>query len=106
MGFDKTRGLGINAQGPTQIIEESKQKGHRGLGYTVEGFNDEAADWDFDTDPVTIFTRTFSLSTFVFFQYDPQAPVEEEVHWCPPSEHIEEPLNLEEIRQWIELGPV
>ncbi|CAF1274866.1 unnamed protein product [Adineta ricciae] len=84
MGFDNTRGLGRNAQGPTQIVEESKQKGHRGLGYTVEGFNDEAAEWDFDTDP---------------------APVEEEVHWCPPSEHTEDPLNIEEIRQWIKLEP-
>ena len=65
MGYDKTRGLGRDAQGPTKIIEESKQKGHRGLGYTVEGFNDEAADWDFDTDPVNIFIRTFSLPLFL-----------------------------------------
>ncbi|CAF3479483.1 unnamed protein product [Adineta steineri] len=84
MGYDKNRGLGLNAQGPTKIIEESKQKGHRGLGYTNKGFNDITAEWDFDTDP---------------------APIEEEVHWCPSSDQSEIPLNLDDMREWIKLGP-
>ncbi|CAF0741182.1 unnamed protein product [Adineta steineri] len=84
MGYDKNRGLGLNAQGPTKIIEESKQKGHRGLGYTNKGFNDIAAEWDYDTDP---------------------APIEEEVHWCPSSDQTEIPLNLDDMREWIKLGP-
>ncbi len=50
MGYDETRGLGRNALGPTKLIEESKQKGLRGLGYTMQGFNDEKAEWDFDND--------------------------------------------------------
>lgn len=62
MGFDKNRGLGRNAQGPTKIIEESKQKGRRGLGFTFEDFNDEATDWDFDDDPVN---RYFSFYYFL-----------------------------------------
>ncbi|CAF0732775.1 unnamed protein product [Adineta steineri] len=84
MGYDKNRGLGLNAQGPTKIIEESKQKGHRGLGYINKGFNDIAAEWDYDTDP---------------------APIEEEVHWCPSSDQTEIPLNLDDMREWIKLGP-
>lgn len=52
MGFDKKVGLGRNAKAPTKLIEESKQKGLRGLGYTFTNFNDQSADWDFDTDPV------------------------------------------------------
>ncbi len=55
MGYDKNRGLGLNAQGPTKLVEESKQKGRRGLGFTFKDFNDETADWNFDNDPVKIF---------------------------------------------------
>ena len=58
MGYDKTRGLGVNAQGPTKLIEESKQKGRRGLGFSFKDFTDETADWNFDNDPVSI---SFSL---------------------------------------------
>ena len=61
MGYDKTRGLGLNAQGPTKLIEESKQKGRRGLGFSFKDFNDEAADWDFDNDPVCISFSHFLL---------------------------------------------
>jgi hypothetical protein len=54
MGYDKDRGLGLNAQGPTKLIEESKQKGQRGLGFVLEEFTDVTAEWDFDDDPVNI----------------------------------------------------
>ncbi|CAF4695389.1 unnamed protein product [Rotaria sp. Silwood1] len=84
MGYDKNIGLGLNAKGPTKLIEESKQKGRRGLGFTYKEFNDVTAEWNFDNDP---------------------APVEEEIHWCPSSDHIEAPLNLDEMREWIKLGP-
>ncbi|CAF1455658.1 unnamed protein product [Rotaria magnacalcarata] len=84
MGYDKNRGLGLNAQGPTKIIEESKQKGRRGLGFTFKNFDDETTEWDFDNDP---------------------APIEEEVRCCPPNNHMEAPLNLDEMREWIKLGP-
>jgi len=52
MGYDKDRGLGLNAQGPTKLIEESKQKGRRGLGFTFKDFSDDTAEWNFDNDPV------------------------------------------------------
>ncbi|CAF2555162.1 unnamed protein product [Rotaria sp. Silwood2] len=69
---------------PTKIIEESKQKGRRGLGFTFKNFDDETTEWDFDNDP---------------------APIEEEeVRRCPPNNHIEAPLNLDEMREWIKLG--
>lgn len=54
MGYDKTRGLGLNAQGPTKLIEESKQKGHRGLGFSFKDFSNETAEWDFNNDPVRL----------------------------------------------------
>lgn len=54
MGYDKDRGLGRNAQGPTKIIEESKQKGTRGLGFTYPGFSNDTVEWNFDNDPVNI----------------------------------------------------
>lgn len=28
------------------------------------------------------------------------------MQWCPPSDHIEAPLDLDEMHQWIQLGPV
>jgi hypothetical protein len=61
MGYDKNRGLGVNAQGPTKIIEESKQKGRRGLGFAFKEFNDETAEWNFENDPVSAcFYSSFS----------------------------------------------
>lgn len=35
-----------------------------------------------------------------------QAPVEEEIQWCPPAAHEESPLSLNEMLGWIALGPV
>ncbi|CAF1495464.1 unnamed protein product, partial [Rotaria sordida] len=81
MGYDKNRGLSLNAQGPTKIIEESKQKGRRGLGFTFKNFDDETTEWDFDNDPAPIEEE------------------EEEVRWRPPNNHIEVPLNLDEMRE-------
>ncbi|CAF1374334.1 unnamed protein product [Rotaria sordida] len=83
MGYDKSRGLSLNAQGPTKIIEESKQKGRRGLGFTFKNFDDETTEWDFDNDPAPIEEE------------------EEEVRWRPLNNHIEVPLNLDEMREWI-----
>ena len=60
MGFDENRGLGRNSQGPTKLIEESKQKGRRGLGFTYKHFSDDKAEWNFDNDPVD---RDFILSS-------------------------------------------
>ena len=52
MGYDESVGLGRNAKGPTKLIEESKQKGLRGLGFSIKNFDDKSADWNFEHDPV------------------------------------------------------
>jgi hypothetical protein len=65
MGYNKDRGLGLNAQGPTKLIEESKQKGRRGLGFTFKEFNNETAEWNFDDDPVNI--SMFHSSSHLYF---------------------------------------
>ncbi|CAF3385074.1 unnamed protein product [Rotaria socialis] len=84
MGYDEKHGLGRNSKGPTKLVEESKQRGRRGLGFSYEKFSDETVGWDFENDP---------------------APVEEEIYWCPSSDHLEASLNLDEMREWIKLGP-
>lgn len=82
--YDPSRGLGRNAVAPTKIIEDSKQRGQRGLGFTYKAFENESADWNFNNDP---------------------APVDEDVSWCPHPEEVEAPLHIDELREWIELGP-
>jgi hypothetical protein len=66
MRYDKSSGIGRNAKGPTKLIEESKQKGQRGLGFVLEEFTDVTAEWDFDDDPVNISFFFFSFS-FIFY---------------------------------------
>lgn len=61
MGYDKNRGLGVNSQGPTKLIEESKQKGRRGLGFSFQNFNDNTAEWDFRDDPVNQLCAFFCI---------------------------------------------
>lgn len=61
MGHVEGRGLGLNAQGPTKPVEESKQKGRRGLGFTYKEFTDDTAGWDFDNDPVNRFDCDLQL---------------------------------------------
>ncbi|CAF3911063.1 unnamed protein product [Rotaria magnacalcarata] len=84
MGYDEKHGLGRNSKGPTKLVEESKQRGRRGLGFSYEKFSDETVEWNFENDP---------------------APVEEEIYWCSSSDHLEASLNLDEMREWIKLGP-
>jgi cap1 methyltransferase len=67
MGFEKNRGLGVNSQGRTEPIEESKQKGRRGLGFTLDDFNDETAEWDFDDDPVNKLFSSLSHLHFILY---------------------------------------
>ncbi|CAF0789150.1 unnamed protein product [Didymodactylos carnosus] len=80
MGYSDKKGLGIHEQGSTSIIETSKQKGRRGLGFSLTDFADETVKWDFNEDP---------------------ALVEEQVQWCPFVE--ETPLQLDDLRQWLKL---
>ena len=67
MGYEKNRGLGRNAQGRVEPVEESKQIGRRGLGFTFKDFTNDTAEWDFDNDPVTKdFSFFFSIFKFCF----------------------------------------
>lgn len=46
MGFEQGRGLGRYGQGRADIIEASQQRGRRGLGFRVEGFDDKDFTWE------------------------------------------------------------
>lgn len=46
MGFKEGEGLGKYSQGRKDIVETSNQKGRRGLGLTLQGFDQELnVDW-------------------------------------------------------------
>jgi hypothetical protein len=64
MGYDHGLGLGVNQQGSTNIIEESTQKGRRGLGFTFEQFDNQTDDWDFNNDPVDERTCLFAFDSY------------------------------------------
>lgn len=46
MGFQQGGGLGRFGQGRADIIEASQQRGRRGLGFRVEGFDDKDFTWE------------------------------------------------------------
>ena len=46
MGYQKGKGLGKLGTGITQPVEESVQKGRRGLGYMLEGLEKEEVQWE------------------------------------------------------------
>nr|KAF6461641.1 cap methyltransferase 1 [Molossus molossus] len=52
MGFKEGEGLGKYSQGRKDIVEASNQKGRRGLGLTLQGFDQELnVDWRDEPEP-------------------------------------------------------
>ncbi|KAI8784467.1 cap-specific mRNA (nucleoside-2-O-)-methyltransferase 1 [Biomphalaria glabrata] len=82
MGHKEGEGLGKHGQGRTQIVEESKQRGRRGLGMVVPGLEPSDIEWDFSKEEIVI---------------------DEEVEWLPP--YTGPMPDLEEFKTWITVGP-
>uniref|UniRef100_W5L0A0 Cap-specific mRNA (nucleoside-2'-O-)-methyltransferase 1 n=1 Tax=Astyanax mexicanus TaxID=7994 RepID=W5L0A0_ASTMX len=81
MGFKEGEGLGKFGQGRKEIVEASTQRGRRGLGLTLQGFQGELnVDW----------------------QDEPEATAFEEVSWFP--ECSTEMPDAEELRDWMAVG--
>ncbi|XP_063161020.1 cap-specific mRNA (nucleoside-2'-O-)-methyltransferase 1 isoform X2 [Candoia aspera] len=81
MGFREGEGLGKYGQGRQEIVEASQQKGRRGLGLTLKGFDGEVN---------------------VNWQDEPEASAYEQVDWCP--ECTTEIPDAEEMKDWIMIG--
>ncbi|OCT79566.1 cap-specific mRNA (nucleoside-2'-O-)-methyltransferase 1-like isoform X1 [Xenopus laevis] len=81
MGFREGEGLGKFGQGRKEIIESSNQKGRRGLGMVLKGFEKE----------LNINWRT-----------EPEATAYEEVDWFP--ECTTEIPDADELSDWMTVG--
>lgn len=81
MGFREGEGLGKYGQGRKEIVETSNQKGRRGLGLILKGFEkDLNVDW----------------------RNQPEATAYEEVDWFP--ECTTEIPDTDELSDWMTLG--
>ncbi|KAM3603437.1 uncharacterized protein V6R79_022484 [Siganus canaliculatus] len=81
MGFREGEGLGKFGQGRKEIVEASTQRGRRGLGLTLQGFQGELnVDWRDEPEPSAI----------------------EKVDWFP--ECTTEMPDSDELRDWMTLG--
>ncbi|XP_068199313.1 cap-specific mRNA (nucleoside-2'-O-)-methyltransferase 1 isoform X2 [Antennarius striatus] len=81
MGYRKGEGLGKFGQGRKEIVEASTQRGRRGLGLTLQGFQGELnIDWRDEPEPTAI----------------------EKVEWFP--ECTTEIPDSDELRDWMTLG--
>uniref|UniRef100_A0A3Q4BLC1 Cap-specific mRNA (nucleoside-2'-O-)-methyltransferase 1 n=1 Tax=Mola mola TaxID=94237 RepID=A0A3Q4BLC1_MOLML len=81
MGFREGEGLGKFGQGRKEIVEASTQRGRRGLGLTLQGFQGELnVDWRDEPEPSAI----------------------EKVDWFP--ECTTEIPDTDELREWMILG--
>ena len=52
MGYQKGLGLGKNQQGRADIVEASQQRGRRGLGLHIKGFEQPDVEWNFEKEEV------------------------------------------------------
>ena len=71
MGFQQGRGLGKYEQGRVEIVEMSKQKGRRGLGLSLGGFEASEMEWDFEKDVVRAKYQILFYFVCIFYnKYD------------------------------------
>lgn len=61
MGFEPGRGLGRYGQGRADIIEASQQRGRRGLGFRVEGFDDKDFTWEEEEEVFNILLCSYYM---------------------------------------------
>uniref|UniRef100_A0A1A8NGL2 Cap-specific mRNA (nucleoside-2'-O-)-methyltransferase 1 n=1 Tax=Nothobranchius rachovii TaxID=451742 RepID=A0A1A8NGL2_9TELE len=81
MGFREGEGLGKFGQGRKEIVEASTQRGRRGLGLTLQGFQGELnVDW----------------------RDEPEPSATEKVEWFP--ECTTEIPDADELRDWMVVG--
>ncbi|KAJ8274745.1 hypothetical protein COCON_G00093700 [Conger conger] len=81
MGFREGEGLGKFGQGRKEIVEASTQRGRRGLGLTLQGFQGELnVDWQDEPEPSAV----------------------EQVQWFP--ECSTEIPDADELRDWMTVG--
>ncbi|XP_023256255.1 cap-specific mRNA (nucleoside-2'-O-)-methyltransferase 1 [Seriola lalandi dorsalis] len=81
MGFREGEGLGKFGQGRKEIVEASTQRGRRGLGLTLQGFQGELnVDWRDEPEPSAV----------------------EKVDWFP--ECTTETPDTDELRDWMIQG--
>ncbi|BFZ07756.1 hypothetical protein BsWGS_10795 [Bradybaena similaris] len=81
MGHKEGTGLGKHGQGRTQIVEASTQRGRRGLGMNVTGFEPSNIEWDFSKEEIII---------------------DEVIEWLPP--YTGSVPSFEEMQTWKEVG--
>ncbi|XP_071388376.1 cap-specific mRNA (nucleoside-2'-O-)-methyltransferase 1 [Centroberyx affinis] len=82
MGFREGEGLGKFGQGRKEIVEASTQRGRRGLGLMLQGFQGELnIDWQDEPEPSAV----------------------EKVDWFP--ECSTEIPDADELKDWMALGP-
>uniref|UniRef100_A0A671RNW1 Cap-specific mRNA (nucleoside-2'-O-)-methyltransferase 1 n=1 Tax=Sinocyclocheilus anshuiensis TaxID=1608454 RepID=A0A671RNW1_9TELE len=83
MGFREGEGLGKFGQGRKEIVETSTQRGRRGLGLTLKGFQgDLNVDWQDEPEPSAL----------------------ESVTWFPESSP--EIPDADELKDWMTVGQV
>ncbi|KAK6489450.1 cap-specific mRNA (nucleoside-2'-O-)-methyltransferase 1-like isoform X1 [Huso huso] len=81
MGFREGEGLGKFGQGRKEIVEASTQRGRRGLGLMLKGFQGELnVDWEDEPQPSAV----------------------EQVSWFP--ECSTEVPDAQELREWMTVG--
>uniref|UniRef100_A0A8C2DSB4 Cap-specific mRNA (nucleoside-2'-O-)-methyltransferase 1 n=1 Tax=Cyprinus carpio TaxID=7962 RepID=A0A8C2DSB4_CYPCA len=88
MGFREGEGLGKDGQGRKEIVEASTQRGRRGLGLTLKGFQgDLNVDWQDEPEVQQHFQNPSAI---------------ESVTWFPESSP--EIPDADELKDWMAVG--